>query len=154
MSAEQSQTLMAVPKWTRPHSQPQAPTICHYFGSWSNVTMRSQWSWSACIRGCLISVVLLWVYLWAIFSVMHILVFQAGSKNNWTLTHHHEVKFSSEYLKLTKNMFDMKKQKATVQPPSFSVSLTIIVPLTFPLIEGVWQASEKTGLDSNSCRIT
>lgn len=79
------------------------------------------------------------------------LAFQAESKSNWILTHHHKVKFASEYLKLTENIFDMKTQKATVQPPNPSVSLGITVSSSFPLMEGVWQALEKKGLDSNSC---
>lgn len=33
-------------------------------------------------------------------------------KSNWTLTHHHKVKFASWCLKLTENTFDMKKTKA------------------------------------------
>lgn len=48
------------------------------------------------------------------FCVRHILGFQAGSKSNWTLTHHHKVKFVLEYLKLTKNIFDIKKQKDSI----------------------------------------
>lgn len=66
---------------------------------------------------------------------MHILGFQAGSKSNWTLTHHHEVKLASEYLKLTENIFDMKKQKGTVQLPNPSVPLARHYIFGFPLNE-------------------
>lgn len=45
------------------------------------------------------------------FCAGHILGFQAGSKSNWALTHHHKVKFALQYLKLTENIFDIKKQK-------------------------------------------
>ena len=40
-------------------------------------------------------------------------VSKQDQKSNRTLTHHHKVKFASQYLKLTENIFDMKKQKAT-----------------------------------------
>lgn len=84
---------------------------------------------------------------------MHILGFQAVSKSNWTLTHQHEVKFASDYLKLTENIFDKKKQKATTtQSFSFCLmySFAITVSSNFLLMEGVWQALEKTGRGSNS----
>lgn len=81
---------------------------------------------------------------------MHTLGFQAGSKSNWTLTHHHEVKFASEYLKLTENIFDMKKQKGTVQLPNPSVSLAVITSLAVPVMKGAWQSLENTGLGPDS----
>lgn len=69
------------------------------------------------------------------------------------LAHQHEVKFASDYLKLTENIFDKKKQKATTtQSFSFCLvySFAITGPSNFLLMEGVWQTLEKTGRGSNS----
>lgn len=47
---------------------------------------------------------------------MHIMGFLAVSKSNGTQTHQHEEKFSSDYLKLTENVFDKKKTQSCNNP--------------------------------------
>ena len=90
------------------------------------------------------------------FCVRHILGFQAGSKSNWTLTHHHKVKFALQYLKLTENIFDIKKQKdSTTRSFPFCLMCSTCRYYIFnhPL-NGRGLASKKTGLLSNSCCTT